>query len=386
MPVRQIIHLDLDAFYVSVEQLLNPDLQDKPVIVGGSPQGRGVVSSASYPARRFGIRSAMPTARALRLCPDAILVRPRHKVYQEHSALVMDILAGYSPFLEQLSIDEAFLDVTSTSARWGSAKALASELQGRIKAELGLRASVGIATSKLVAKIASDLDKPEGLVIVEPGEEQAFLAPLPIERLWGVGTAMAAQLHELGVRTIGQLAALPERTLIQRFGEHGRALARHSRGLDDRPVQTEGTRKSVSQENTFAEDIGDRRTLERELLHLSEGVARQLRRRGLFARTVRLKLRYADFTTITRQCTLAQPTNLDQVLYREGRKLLRGAWIKGRKVRLVGIGATNLSTTGHQLGLFDQRDRERLARLAEAVDEIRDRFGEEAIRRASLLE
>jgi DNA polymerase-4 len=386
MPARQIIHLDLDAFYASVEELLNPDLRGKPVIVGGSAQGRGVVSSASYAARSFGVRSAMPTARALRLCPDAILVRPRHSVYREHSAQVMTVLGEYTPFLEQLSIDEAFLDVTSTSVRWGSAKGLAFELQGRIREELGLPASLGIATTKLVAKIASALQKPEGLVVVKPGEEEAFLASLPIERLWGVGPATAGQLHELGVRTIGQLAELPERYLEQRFGEHGRALARHARGLDERAVQSEGTRKSISQENTFAEDLRDPRRVERELLHLSEGVARQLRRRGLFARTVRLKLRYEDFTTITRQCTLAQPTNLDQVLYQEGRKLLRGAWARGRKVRLVGIGASNLSTTGYQLELFGQRDGERLARLAEAVDQIRDRFGEEAIRRASLLE
>ncbi len=386
MSARQIIHLDLDAFYASVEELLNPDLRGKPVIVGGSPQGRGVVSSASYPARAFGVRSAMPTARALRLCPDAILVRPRHSVYLEHSARVMSILEEYTPFLEQLSIDEAFLDVTSTCVRWGSVEALASELQERIQEEVGLTASLGVATSKLVAKIASALDKPEGLVVVEPGEEAAFLAPLPIERLWGVGPATARQLHALGVRTIGQLAAVPEHYLEQRFGEHGRALARHARGLDERAVQSEGTRKSISQENTFAEDVGDRRRVERELLQLSEGVTRQLRRRGLFARTVKLKLRYEDFTTITRQCTLAQPTNLDQVLYREGQKLLRGAWVRGRKVRLVGIGATNLSTTGHQLGLFDRHDDERLARLAEAVDEIRDRFGRDALRRASLLE
>jgi DNA polymerase-4 len=385
MSARQIVHLDLDAFFASVEELLNPDLRGKPVVVGGSAQGRGVVSSASYAARRFGVHSAMPTARALRLCPDAIVVRPRHRLYRDYSARVMAVLEEYTPVLEQLSIDEAFLDVTSTCVRWGSARILALELQERIQQELGLPASLGIATSKLMAKIASALAKPQGLVVVREGEEEEFLAPLPIERLWGVGPATARQLHDLGVRTIGDLARLPERYLEQRFGEHGRALARHARGLDERSVHPERRRKSISQENTFREDVGDRRRVERQLLHLSEGVARQLRRRGLFARTVKLKLRYQDFTTITRQCTLAQPTNLEQVLYREGRKLLKGAWVRARKVRLVGIGASNLSTTGHQLGLFDQRHDERLVRLAEAVDRIRDRFGEDAIQRASLL-
>jgi DNA polymerase-4 len=386
MPARQIIHLDLDAFFASVEELFDPALKGKPVVVGGSAQGRGVVSSASYEARKYGIHSAMPTFRALRLCPNLIVVRPRHRVYRDYSAQVMAILEEYSPVLEQLSIDEAFLDVTSTSARWGSARALAMELQDRVQRDLRLPLSLGIARNKLVAKIASELAKPQGLVVVEAGEEAAFLAPLPIERLWGVGPATASQLHDLGVRTIGSLAMLPEDYLLQRFGEHGRSLARHARGIDERPVHAEGRRKSISQENTFSEDVADRRRVERELLHLSERVGRQLRRKGLFARTVKLKLRFEDFTTITRQCTLDQPTNLEAVIYREGQELLAGVWVRGRKVRLVGIGVSNLSTTGHQLGLFAREHVARLGRLAQAVDKIRDRFGEDAIRRASLLD
>ena len=384
--IRRIIHLDLDAFFASVEELQNPDLQGKPVIVGGSPQGRGVVASASYAARKFDVRSAMPTAQALRLCPDAIVVPSRHRLYREYSAQVMDLLGGYTPLMEQISIDEAFLDVTRTWMHWGSAEELARRLQERIQEELALSASLGLATNKLIAKIASDLDKPCGLVVVKPGEEEAFLAPLPIERLWGVGPATAGQLHRLSIRTIGQLATLPEHILEERFGKHGRGLARHARGIDDRPVESEETRKSISQENTFAQDIGDLHRLERELLRLSEGVARQLRRRGLFASTVRLKLRYEDFTTITRQRTLDQPTNLEQVIYREGRELLSQAWIQGRKIRLIGIGVSNLATTGNQLRFFDQDNRQSLTRLAQAVDGIRDRFGEGAIRRASLLE
>jgi len=385
MSNRQIIHLDLDAFFASVEQLENPDLRRKPIIVGGSPQARGVVSSASYAARQSGVHSAMPSARALRLCPDAVLVHPRLSLYREYSARVMALLEKYTPLLEQLSIDEAFLDVTRSGSRWSSTPELAQKLQARIEQKLGLSASLGVAANKLVAKIASALEKPHGLVVVRPGEEAAFLAPLPVERLWGVGPVAASQLHALGVRTIGELAALPASYLEQQFGEHGRRLAQHARGIDQRPVEPQTVRKSISQESTFARDVADSGAVERELLHLSEGVARQLRHRGLFARTVTLKVRYQDFTTLTRQRTLDRPTNLEQVLYEEGRELLRRAWAKGRKLRLIGIGASNLTTAGYQLGLFDQRYRERLARLAKAVDEIRDRFGEEAIRRASLL-
>jgi DNA polymerase-4 len=386
MLTRQIAHLDLDAFFASVEELQNPALRDKPVIVGGSPRGRGVVSSASYPARQYGVHSAMPTARALRLCPDAILIHPSHSLYGEYSQRVMSLLAEYTPLMEQLSIDEAFLDVTSTCGRWGSAQEMAWELQGRIQQEIGLSASLGIATNKLVAKIASALEKPHGLVVVKPGQEAAFLSPLPIERLWGVGPATAGQLHGLGVRTIGQLAGLPAGYLEQRFGEHGRALARHARGLDDRPVEPEETRKSFSQENTFAQDVSDPQRVDRELLRLSERVARRLRRRGLFARTVKIKLRWEDFTTLTRQRTLSQPTNLEQVLYEQGRELLHRAWLRERKIRLIGIGASNLTTVGHQLGLFGPDHSERLTRLVKAVDDIRDRFGEKAIQRASLLQ
>jgi DNA polymerase-4 len=354
--------------------------------VGGSPQGRGVVSSASYRARRFGVHSAMPTAQALRLCPEAMVIHPRHSLYREYSDRVMALLQEYTPLMEQLSIDEAFLDATSTWSRWGSAEGLARGVQERIQRELGLSASLGVATNKLVAKIASALEKPHGLVVVKPGEEEAFLAPLPIERLWGVGPATARPLHDLGIRTIGQLAALPEGYLEQRFGEHGRALVWHARGLDERPVESEETRKSISQENTFAQDMADPRRVDRELLRLSERVARRLRRRGLFARTVRIKLRWGDFTTLTRQRTLDQPTNLEQVLYQEGRELLRRAWPRGRRIRLIGIGVSNFTTVGHQLGLFGQGHSERLSRLAMVVDEIRDRFGEKAIQRASLLE
>jgi DNA polymerase-4 len=382
---RQIFHLDLDAFFASVEELQRPDLRARPVIVGGDPRRRGVVSSASYAARQFGVHSAMPTAQALRLCPDAVLIRPRHNLYKEHSARVMALLGEYTPLLEQLSIDEAFLDMTGTRICWTSVGEFAWELQERIQQELGLSTSLGVATNKLVAKIASAVGKPHGVIVVKPGEEETFLAPLSIECLWGVGPATARQLHRLGVRTIGQLAALPEHDLEQHFGKHGRALAQHARGLDERPVEPEGTRKSVSQENTFAQDVADLRPVERELLRLSEHVARQLRRRGLFASTVRIKLRYEDFTTITRQRTLEQPTNLEQVLYEEGRQLLLRAWSHGRRIRLIGIGASNLTTAGYQLGLFNHSEDQSLARLAKAVDEIRDRFGEDAIQRASLL-
>jgi DNA polymerase-4 len=382
--VRSIIHLDLDAFFASVEELLDPSIAGLPIIVGGSPEGRGVVSSASYAARAYGVHSAMPMAQALRLCPQAILRHGHRREYSSYSHRVMAILDQYTPLLEPISIDEAFLDVTGCEGLFGPANVLAHRLQERILAELGLPASLGVASNKLVAKIASDLAKPRGVLVVPAGQEATFLAPLPIERLWGVGDVTASRLHQHGLRTIGQLAALPEAQMKALFGSGALEMHRRALGMDDSPVGIEGRRKSVSQEHTFAHDIGDLETLQRSLLEMSEEVAAQLRKEGDCARTVVLKLRYPDFTTITRQATLAQPTDLAEAICTQAHKLLQHEWKKGMKVRLIGVGATGLSQA-RQLSLFDTHT-ERLSKLSKAVDEIRSKYGDDAIRRASLLE
>ena len=383
--IRQIAHIDLDAFYASVEALLDPSLRNRPVIVGGSPEGRGVVSSASYEARACGVRSAMPVAQALRLCPQAIRVPPRHGVYGEHSRAVMALLEGYTPVVEQLSIDEAFLDLTGCEALWGPAADVARQIQARVRDECGLPCSLGVATNKLVAKIACGQAKPQGLVNVPPGQEAAFLAPLAIETLWGVGEATGRRLRALGITTIGHLAGRSEAELLRLFGQGGRQLHRAARGVDSSPVQTERERRSISQEHTFAHNVTDRQTLERLLLSMADHLAAALRRETLVAQTVRLKLRYDDFETLTRQVTLNQPTDQADVLYRRATELLVAHWNRQRPVRLIGLGASGLLVEGgYQLDLFDHGD-QRSARLSHTLDEIRARFGQDAIKRASLL-
>jgi DNA polymerase-4 len=384
MAQRHILHVDFDAFFASVEEILDPSLKDKPIIVGAPPEKRGVVASASYAARDFGVRSAMPTARALRLCPQAIVLPPRHRIYGEYSARMMVMLAEYTPLVEPLSLDEAFLDLTGCERRWGSAQELAHGLQDRLWSELGLTASMGLASNKLLAKIASGLEKPRGFVVVAPGEEAAFLAPLPVERLWGVGEVTAESLHEVGVFTIGELAELPPAQLESRFGRRSHDLYRQARGIDDSPVVVEREEKSISRETTFAQDVGDLQVLRKTLLELSDSVAQHLRKRALRGRTVKLKLRYSNFETITRQVTLGTPTDLEQVVFEEAARLLEKAWDRDREVRLIGVGVSKLDTEARQLSLFDQADDERLEklkRLSESVDRIREKYGDEAIRR-----
>jgi DNA polymerase-4 len=384
MARRYILHLDFDAFFASVEEILDPSLRGKPVIVGAPPEQRGVVASASYAARAFGVRSAMPTAQALRLCPQAIVLPPRHKVYQEYSARMMAILSEYTPLVEPLSLDEAFLDVTGCEARWGSPEELAHELQERLRVELGLTASIGLASNKLVAKIASGLEKPQGFVVVPHGREADFLAPLPVEKLWGVGEVTARSLSEMGVSSVGQLAALSATQLEARFGRRGLDLCRQARGIDDAPVVVERAEKSLSREVTFAEDVGDPKILRKELRILSESVARQLRKRGLRGRTVKLKLRYSDFKTLTRQVTMRAPTDLGQVIFDQAGRLLDKAWDRRRKVRLIGVGVSKLGEEERQLSLFEGEGdgrAEKLRRLSRSVDQIRERYGDEAIRR-----
>jgi DNA polymerase-4 len=349
---RAIVHLDLDAFYAAVEVLERPDLAGKPVLVGARPEERGVVAAASYPARAFGIRSAMPMHRALALCPDAIVLSPRHPLYRDYSRRVMAILHQTSPVVEQMSIDEAYLDLSDQVADWETAVEIAGGLQRRVSEEVGLSASLGVATNKLVAKVASDRDKPGGLTVVRPGEEAAFLAPLPVRVLWGVGPVTAQKLAKMGVETVGDLAKLPEEELRARFGRHGVDMARQAQGIDERPVVTEHEPKSVSQERTFARDLRDAAVLKRQLWRLSQGVGRRLKRAELAAGTVAIKLRYADFTTLTRQMRLAVPTDDERMIYRAALILLRRAWQRGRPVRLLGVAGRDLSPPAGQLPLL----------------------------------
>lgn len=352
LPHRAIIHLDLDAFFAAVEVLEDPSLAGKPVLVGARPGQRGVVAAASYPARRFGIHSAMPMARALELCPDAVVLPARHGVYRDYSRRVMAILREVSPVLEQLSIDEAYLDLTEQFDAWDEVVSQARQLQARVRDEVGLSASLGVATNKQVAKVASDHQKPGGLTVVPPGQEAAFLAPLPVRALSGVGPVTAARLAELGVSTVGDLAALPEDALAAAFGQHGPEMARRARGLDDRPVETVRERKSLSNERTFSRDLRDEKALERQLERLSQDVARHLQRADLAGGTVSIKLRYSDFTTLTRQTIVAVPTNDPRVIFQAARTLFRKAWQVGRPVRLLGVGVQQLAQPSGQLSLF----------------------------------
>ncbi|MCB9794537.1 MAG: DNA polymerase IV [Alphaproteobacteria bacterium] len=338
MQCVKILHVDMDAFYASVEQRDDPALRGRPVVVGGDPKGRGVVAAASYEARRFGVRSAMPAARALRLCPELVFVRPDFERYRAVSAQVFDILREASEHIEPLSIDEAFLDVSHhVSATW-----VAQGLRRRIREELGLTASAGAAPSKMVAKIASDFRKPDGLTVVAPQQVRAFLSPLPVNKLWGVGPVTAARLNKRGFETLGQLAALEDPEALARLGPHGPSLARLARGEDRRPVQAHRERKSRSAERTFEEDLRSLERLERVLEDQAERVCRGLVKAGEQGRTVTLKLRYADFTTLTRSITLAQPTADAVLVARLARSLLLKTDAGLRPVRLLGVGVTGL--------------------------------------------
>jgi DNA polymerase-4 len=379
---RAIIHADLDAFYASVEMLDDPSLRGKPVIVGGRPGDRGVVSAASYEARAFGVHSAMPLRTAARRCPDGVFLPGRPSRYRELSEQVMGIFATYTPLVEPISLDEAFLDVSGSATAFGDGETIARAIKRRVLDETGLVVSVGVATNKLCAKIASDLRKPDALVVVPPGQEAAFLAPLPIRRLWGVGPQAQAALAEYGVATIGQLAALPAPTLHRRFGRHGDDLGARARGVDRGSVQPFHAPKSIGHEHTFGADTRDRVRIEATLLDLAESVGRRLRRHDLAAGAVQLKLRYEGFETLTRQAPLPNQTREARLLYETAVALLRRTLVEGRGVRLVGITAIALSDA-QQLTLFDAADRS--DRLTRSIDAVRDRFGERAITRARLI-
>ena len=378
-----ILHVDLDAFFAAVEQRDRPELRGRPVIVGGGDRNaRGVVSAASYEARVFGVRSAMPLRTAGALCPQGVFLPVDGAKYSAVSRQVMSILRGFTPLVEPISIDEAFLDVAGTEALLGSADAVARAIKAAIRREVDLSASVGVATTKLLAKVASELRKPDGLVVVEPGTEAAFLAPLPIERLWGVGAKTRAVLTEYGVRTIGDLAALPVDILLRRFGNSGSQLAARAVGIDPSPVGDGAATKSLSHEHTFDVDTADWEVIERTLLALSEGVAGRLRAGGVKAGTVAIRLRDSDFVTISRQRTLKEPTDMTDAIWRTAVSLVRPQ-VRGMRVRLLGVGASHL-TDREQLALFGEEGGRR-RRVVEASDAIRERFGARAITRARLL-
>ena len=381
---RTILHVDLDAFFAAVEQRDRPELRGKPVVVGGGgPNDRGVVSAASYEARRFGVRSAMPLRTAAALCPELVFLPVDGRKYAQVSEQVMAVLRRFTPGVEQLSIDEAFLDVTGTEALFGSGEEVGRRIKQAVRADVGLTVSVGVAANWLVAKIASDLRKPDGLVVVSPGTEREFLAPLPIERLWGVGASTRRGLADFGVRTIGDLAALPEDALLRRFGSHGPELILRARGVGETEVGGYEHAKSVSHEHTFDVDTADWEVLERTLLSLSEGVGGRLRSTGVRCSTVAVKIRNSEFVTVTRQRTLKDPTDLTDVIWRTAVALTRRE-VGGMKIRLLGVAASGL-TEQQQMELFETSDEKR-RRAVEATDAVRRRFGSKAIGRARLLD
>ena len=391
-PQRTILHLDLDAFYASVEQLDDPALRGRPVIVGG-PSRRGVVCAASYEARRFGVRSAMPTARARKLCPDGVFLPPRFERYGELSERVFGIYRRYTPLVEPLSLDEAFLDVTASRALHGGGADIARAIKQAVRGECGLAVSAGIAEVKLAAKIATDLGKPDGLVEVPPGGVAAFLAPLPASRLWGVGRVTEEALRGIGIATIGDLARTPDVALASAVGaNHAKDLRALARGEDPREVVPDEAARSIGAEDTFGDDLSGAAALERELLSQAARVGRRLRAAGAAGRVVTLKVKYADFTLVTRRTTLERPTDDDRAIFAAARGLL-GRVDLGNPVRLTGISVSGLAGEGgrEQLDLFsaaapapEVADDTRRRALNAAIDRLADRFGDGAVVPADL--
>ena len=386
---RTILHVDLDAFYCSVEETQNPELRGKAFAVGGKPNERGVVASCSYAARAVGVRSAMPMSRALQLCRNLIIVPGRHKLYEEHSEKVMTKLRNLTGLVEQISIDEAFLDISDM--REAPAR-IALNLQADIKNNLHLPSSIGIATNKLVAKIATEVGKkskkksnepPFGLTIVPAGDEAKFLAPLPADMLWGVGPKTSARLTELGIHTIGDIANWPEKELVNLFGENGRDLWRHAHGIDNRPIVTESETKSISQEITFNVDVRDEKTLEKTLREQSMEVGRQLRKNDLAGKTVKLKIRWSDFTTISRQATLPTSTDNDDEIFRTTVTLMKTVRKPNQAVRLIGVGVSGIGAPVRQLSLWDVGS-EKSRKLQEVVDQLQEKYGRDVIHKGDV--
>lgn len=384
--LKQILHVDMDAFYVSVEELENPSLRGKAVIVGADPEGRGVVTAASYEARKFGVHSAQPIRTAKQLCPHAIFLRGDHSKYRQYSDRIYEVFADFTPVVEMVSIDEAYLDLTGSQRLHGPTLRAADRLIRVVKERTGLDCSVGAAASHVVAKIASDQAKPHGLLYVLPGHEPAFLAPLPVRRMPGIGKVMEPELASLGIWTIGDLQTWGLERLRERFGKYGEWLYAKSRGRDIEAYRYGEETKQISHETTFDEDTDDSGELERTLSLLAQRVARRLRENAFYARTVGLKIRFAPFRTVTRDATLDEPTHLDGVIFAQALTLFEKVFRPGQKVRLLGVRASNLERRSFQQSLLDTPERERLDRLARAADAMRDKFGFDAVRLARSLE
>ncbi|HUI57673.1 MAG TPA: DNA polymerase IV [Bryobacteraceae bacterium] len=388
--MRTYFHVDMDAFFVSVEELFDPSLKGKPVVVGGRPNERGVVSAASYAARKFGVHSAMPLRTAYKLCPQAIFVDGHPDRYRDYSHKVYDVLHSFSPLVEMASIDEAYLDMSGTERLLGPPLHAAHLLHQKMKEQTALNCSIGIAASRLVAKISSDQAKPNGVLWIIPGREAAFLAPLDVRKVPGVGKVTEKSLHTLGIRKVGDLACLDEAFLEERFGKWGMALAGKSRGLDaggwfDTEIGTDEGPKSISHEHTFSEDTAELPQLEATLSRLSEMVGRRLREHGLHARTIQLKLRYSDFSTITRAHSVPRATQLDTELFEEIRELFRRNWRSGAAVRLLGVHVSGWAEGNEQLGLIGEERHERWTQALAAADRLRDRFGDLAVSLAASM-
>ena len=384
---KTIIHLDLDAFYPSVEMLDNPALKGRPVIVGGSKK-RGVVSSASYEARRYGIHSAQPVATAMRLCPSGVFLSGRMSRYKDVSKTVFRVFHAFTPLVEPVSIDEAFLDVTGSKRLFGRPEAIAGKIKEEVKRETGLTISAGIAPTKFVAKIASDMNKPDGLTVVPPDDVYSFLAPLSINKMWGVGAKTQEKLRCFGVRTIGDLRRFPVKVLEKRLGKWGLRMHQLACGIDERDVVAPGDSKSVGHEQTFAHDLLDVALARKEILFLADKVARRLRRNGVVGKTITLKVKYSDFRQITRSQTLTESSNEGSAIYLTVCRMLDKTDVGDRPVRLLGVSVSQLSDSrsGEQLSLFDSNRRsQKRKELYAALDALADRFGEESVRPATLI-
>ncbi len=376
-----IIHVDMDAFYAAVEKKDNPELEGKPVIIGGDPEGRGVVSTACYIARKYGVHSAMPAAEAKRRCPQAIFLTPRMARYQEISEKIFDILDSFTPVIEKLSVDEAFLDIKGTERLFGSPREVGRKIQQKIDQELSLQASVGIAPNKFLAKLASDLEKPAGFTVIEEDKIEEVLDPLPIEKIWGVGEKTKEKFHSINIKTIGELKEISEEDLVAIFGNFGSKLYNLARGHDPRVVEKSRVTKSVSQEQTFSENVEEAEYLLSVLMEFSGKVARRIRKKSLKAETVFVKVSYDIFKSCTRQITYKRAFNDTETIYFAGKQLIKDNNLFYRPVRLLGVGVSNLIPADQeQLSLFAEKKES--DNVIEAIDQLKDKFGESSVLRA----
>ncbi len=378
---RKILHVDMDAFYASVEERENPELKAKPVVVGGTAEGRGVVSAANYIARKFGIHSAMPMSQAQRRCAELVRLPGRMDLYVQISHQIREIFSRYTPLIEPLSLDEAFLDVSASEKLFSSAEYIAQKVKDDILNELELVASVGLAPSKFIAKIASDVNKPDGMVIVDPESVQGFLDPLPVSRIWGAGKVTVAAFDRMGIRTIGQLRRQSQAWLLSQFGHSGEHLWKLANGIDDREVKSEGQSKSISHETTFAVDLHNKDILEAWLLHLTEQVSWRLRKHELKGKTINLKVRHHDFKTITRSQSLTQATDSTDLIWQTVRALFNQYWTGRASIRLIGMGVTGLYRHDQVIEQGDLFVSPSHTKIDQIADDINARFGATTLQR-----